>query len=220
MSLFQNASVYGRQRGEVRRLSGYQKTHRVPDRHSQAAEQFIQRIGQPELTELSESVHSTLRSCFDYKRKEMDYSAEEGLTVIKTPDFEVILLMEQDEEDESSYCLSIRVGALQRPEVVLEDTFAEAFGTYTETLAIDFPEPVNVEDKIDQIEEIPELAKFLSYQPEGTSLMLELPEAGMRVSMNTDRMTFRLIGQRHLGQLIKNVEQTLATMANSGMGLA
>jgi hypothetical protein len=219
MSPFQHASVFGLQGGEVRRLSGYLKTHRVPDQHSQAAEQFIKRVGQPELTELSESVHSELRSAFGFKRKEMIYSAEEGLTVIKTPDFDVTLMMEQDAEDATRYVLTSRVGDLKRPEVVTEDVFAEAFSGYVDTLAIDFPRTVDVEEKIDQIEEIPELAEFLRYQPDGSSLTLELPEAGMRVFMDADRMTFHLIGQRDLKQLIANVESTLATLFRSGMEL-
>ncbi|MEM6600104.1 MAG: hypothetical protein AAF649_01820 [Verrucomicrobiota bacterium] len=219
MSPFQHACVFGVQGGEVRRLSGYLKTHRVPDQCSQAAEQFIQRIGQPELTELAESVHAGLRSAFGYKRKEMDYIAEEGLTVIKTPDFDVTLILEQDAEDPSRYGLSARVNEFRQPKVVSEDTFAEAFGAVTDTVAIEFPAVVDVEAKIDQIEEIPELAQFLRYQPDGSSLTLELPQAGMRVVMNAERMTFKLIGQRNLALLIKNVETTLATLFNSGMEL-
>jgi len=88
-----------------------------------------------------------------------------------------------------------------------------------DTLAIEFPAMVDVEAKIDQIEEIPELAKFLHYQPDGSSLTLELPEAGMRVVMDAERMTFKLIGQRNLALLIANVETTLATMFRSGMEL-
>ncbi|MEM6884250.1 MAG: hypothetical protein AAF571_04405 [Verrucomicrobiota bacterium] len=219
MSLFQNACVFGIQGGEVRRLSGYLKTHRVPDQCSQAAEQFIQRIGQSELTELSESVHAGLRSAFGYKRKEMDYAAEEGLTVIKTPDFDVTLMLEQDAEDPARYCLSSRVNEFRQPEVVTQDGFAAAFSTVADTLAIEFPAAVDVEAKIDQIEEIPELAQFLRYQPDGSSLTLELPEAGMRVVMDAERMTFKLIGQRNLGLLIENVETTLATLFSGGMKL-
>jgi len=204
----------------VRRLSGYLKTHRVPDQCSQAAEQFIKRVGQPELTEVSESVHASLRSCFGYKRKEMDYTAEEGLTVIKTPDFDVTLMLEQDIDDPARYTLSSRANEFRRPEVVTESSFAEAFGPVADTLAIEFPTSVDVEAKIDQIEEVPDLAKFLRYQPDGSSLTLELPEAGMRVHMDCDRMTFKLIGQRNLALLIENVEVTLETLFSSGMELS
>jgi len=220
MSPFQNACVYGIQGGEVRRLSGYLKTHRVPDQHSSAAEQFIRRIGQPELTEHSEATHASLRAAFGYKRKEMHYSAEEGLTVIKTPDFDVVLTMEQDTEDFTRYVFSSRINDFRRPEVISESAFADAFNFMADVLAIEFPQSVDVEVKIDQIEEIPELAKFLKYQPDGSSLTLELPEAGMRVHMDADRMTFRLIGQRNLALLIGNVESTLATLFSSGMKLS
>lgn len=219
MSPFRNACVYGIQSGEVRRLSGYLKTHRVPDQHSQAAEQFIRRVGQPELTEHSEVVHANLRAAFGYKRKQMNFSAEEGLTVIKTPDFDVTLSTEQDDEDPGRYLLSSRVNDFRRPEVVTESAFAEAFGFMADILAIEFPQSVDVEAKIDEIEEIPELSQFLKYQPDGSSLTLELPEAGMRLHMDADRMTFRLIGQRNLTLLIANVETTLAALFRSGMEL-
>lgn len=219
MSPFQNASVFGVQGGEVRRLSGYLKTHRVPDQHSQAADLFVKRVGQPELTELSEEIHASLRSSFGYKRKEMEYSAKEGLTVIKTPDFDVTLWMEHDPEGVKRYVLSTRVGLFQRPEIITENAFAAAFGAVADTVAIDFPASVDVEEKIDQIEEIPELAKFLTYQPDGSALTLQLPEAGMRVDMDAERMTFKLIGQRNLGLLIEHVETTLQTMFPSGREL-
>ncbi len=219
MSPFQYAAVSGQVGGEVRRLSGYLKTHRKPDQHSQAADQFIKRIGQSELTEQSEALHAALRASFGYKRKEMEYSAEEGLTVIKTPDFDVTLMMEQDPEDPIRYLLSTRASDLRRPGVIREPAFATALGSYTDTLTIDFPKSVDVEKKIDQIEEMPELAAYLRYQPDGSSLTLELPEAGMRVVMDADCMTFRLIGQRNLPLLIENVETTLAALFRPGMEL-
>lgn len=201
----------------MRRLSGYLKQHRVPDHHTQAAEQFIKRIGQPELTQHSEALHAALRSALNYKRKEMVYTAEEGLTVIKTPDFDVTLTLEQDADDPKRYVLTSLVNDFRRPEVLSNRNFVNVFCPVTDTLGIDFVQSVDVESKIDSIEEIPELAKYLHYQPDGSSLTLELPEAGMKVHMDADRMTFRLMGRRNLATLIEHVEMTLSTLFRTGM---
>lgn len=214
-----DSSLRGEMHGEVRRLRGFKKHHRVPDEHTGSTEAFIRRIGHDDVKEQSDEIHDCIRTTFGYKRKDINYDCDDGVATISTPDFDVNLSIDQDEDDPSAYILVIEVCPIRRPAVVSEDGFLDLFSQYCDTVVIEFSRSLNLKAKIDSIEDVPELAKYLNYKPDCSSFTLDLLNPNIRILVAPNRMTFTLPGSRDLQALLGNVQTALKVLSGSGVAL-
>jgi hypothetical protein len=213
--VFKAASIRGEDIGLVKKLPGYKKNHHVPDEHFPAAEAFIRRIGHEEVEQLATRLHEGLRATFGFKRKEIMYDCADGTAVIKTPDFEVNLFMDQDPADAGQYRLVTEVSRIRQPELVLGAGFSQLFSRYCNTVVVAFSRSLSVEEKIDLIEELPALEPHLSYEPDSSSLTLKLPE--IHVFMDANGMTLSVPGSRDLQDLLAHAQSALNTLSASGV---
>lgn len=156
--------------GRVRKLRGYQKNHHVPDGHHDAAQAFVRKIGQENVKEAIDALYVNIRSLFGYKRREFDYTCEDGFGVIKTPDFDLQIYVDQCTKDAKNYVLTTEIVALTNPLIASDDRFHACFTHHCETLVVEFPSLINIDEKIDAIEAIPEIADCLDYEPDGSAL--------------------------------------------------
>jgi hypothetical protein len=214
-----HSRISGSVTGRVRKLRGYQKSHHVPDGHHDAAQSFVRKIGHDHVKEAIDSLYADIRSLFSYKRREFDYTCEDGFGAIKTPDFDLQIHVDQCSEDPKNYVLTTEIVALHHPEIANDDRFHACFAHHCETLVVEFPGSINIDDKIDAIEAIPEIADCLDYEPDGSAFELKLPELDLHIYFTESEVTFQLLTLRNLAKLIDHSQKAFEILAKADFGL-
>lgn len=217
--LLHDSRLLGERFGRVRSLGGFQKKrgHREPDRHSEAAANFIRKIGVEEIGAHAADICGRLRDAFAYRRADLLRAEGDGAVTIKTPDFDVDVWLEQDPDESVSYRLVTEIMAFRDPRVAADESFDRAFTGICDTLVIEFACPFPVAEKIDQLETDPELGELLEYDG-GDSFVLRLSRPPMRVVVSAERMEMRLAGGGGLGELLRNAMAAMQTL-NRSIGL-
>lgn len=205
--------------GRIRKLGGYQKQHHVPDGHSDAAQNFVRKAGQPDVKATADTLYADIRSLFGYKRREFDYTCEDGFAWIKTPDFDCELRVNQCTDDPRNYRLVTEITALHTEAIAQDERFHACFTHHCDHLIIEFATPVQVEEKIDLIEAIPELDEALAYEPDGSAFELKLPQLDLHIHVTESMMTFQLLTLRNLGKLLEHSQQAFDILADCNFGL-
>ena len=205
--------------GRIRKLSGYQKHHHVPDGHSDAAQSFVRKAGHPDVKAAADRLYEDIRSLFGYKRRDFNYSCEEGFAWIKTPDFDLQIRVDQCAEDPKNYLLATEIVALHNDAIAADARFHACFTHHCDQLVVDFASPVRVEDKIDAIEDIPELADVLTYEPDGSAFELKLPELDLWIEVDESAIRFSLLTLRNLGKLLDHSQKAFDILARAEFGL-
>ena len=218
-SALKDTSLRGEKLGLVRSLSGFHKGHHVPDGHFSSAEAFVKRAGYEEVKNQAEAIYQKIRAHLGYRRKNVNFACDQDAATIKTPDFDVNLSISQDSEDAAGYIITTEIGVIRRQEVFLEDAFSEAFSNYCDTVVIEFSGKINIEEKIDAIEDIPELESHLKYEADLSSLTLDFPRPSLRIHMSDNCMTLSMPESGSLKVLLTNIQSALSTIKDSGIQL-
>jgi len=211
--------IVGATVGRIRKLGGFQKHHHVPDGHSEAARGFVRRAAHPNVKAAADSLYADIRSLFGYKRREFDYTCEDGSAWIKTPDFDCELGADQCSDDPKNYRLTTEIVALHTDLIAQDERFHACFTHHCDRLIIEFATPVQVEDKIDLIEAMPELEAALAYEPDGSAFELKLPQLDLHLHVNESRLTFQLLTLRNLGKLLDHSQRAFDILADCNFGL-
>jgi hypothetical protein len=218
-STLKDTSLRGEKSGLVRSLSGFQKGHHVPQGHFSSAEAFVKRAGHEEVKNQADAIHNSIRTYLGYRRKNVLYTCEQDAATIKTPDFEVNLSIEQDPKDAAGYVITTEIGAIRRQQIFLEDAFSEVFSIYCDTVVIEFSGRINIEEKIDTIELIPELEAHLTYESDCSSLTLTIPKPNLIIHLTANRMSLSMPRSGNLKTLMFSVQSALSTIRSSGIQL-
>jgi hypothetical protein len=211
--------IVGSASGRIRKLGGYQRHHHVPDGHSEAAQNFVRKVGQPEVKAAADSLYADIRSLFGYMRREFDYTCEDGCACIKTPDFDLELRVDQCPEDPRNFRLATEIVALHTDGIAQDERLHTCFSHHCDQLVVGFASPVRIEDKIDLIEAIPELSDALTYEPDGSAFELNLPQLDLHIHVTENRMIFRLLALRNLGKLLDHSQKAFDILAECNFGL-
>lgn len=214
--MLRDSRLLGERGDRVRTLSGFQKQrgHREPDRHSQAAVKFIQKIGANELEQHAARIHQRLKEAFNYGRSDVELATSEEAISIRTPDFDIDVWLEQATEECTSYRMLTEIGTFRNSETILSDAFDQAFEGICDTLLFELSRPFPVAEKIDEIESNPELAKGLDYDG-NDAFTLRLSRPPLRLEVSADRILIRLAGVGGLVQLMRYAWEALQTLEGS-----
>jgi hypothetical protein len=205
--------------GRIRRLGGYQKHHHVPDAHSDATQNFVRKAGHPDVKAAADQLFADIRSLFGYKRREFDYTCEDGSAWIKTPDFDLQIRVDQCVQDPKNYRLTTEIVALHTESIASDSRLHACFAHHCDQLIVEFAGSIRVEEKIDAFEDIPELADALSYEPDGSAFELKLPKLDLLIEVNESAMTFSLLTFRDLGKLLDHSQQAFDILASAKFSL-
>ena len=205
--------------GRIRKLGGFQKHHHEPDSCNDAAQSFVRRAGHPDVQSAAESLHSDIRTLFGYKRREFDYSCEDGSAAIKTPDFELEIRVDQSPEQPKTYVLTTEITKLHNDATAQDERFHHCFTHHCDHLVVHFPVAIDLDRKIDTLEDIPELADCLHYAPDASEFELKLPQLDLHIQVTETTMTFRLLTLRNLGKLLDHSQQAFEILTAAGFGL-
>lgn len=211
--------IVGSTLGRVRKLAGYKKHHHVPDSHNDAAQGFIRKTGQLDVKAAADSLYADIRSLFGYKRREFNYTCEDGFAWIKTPDFDLQIKVDQCPEDPKNYVLMTEIVALHTDRIAADPRFHDCFTQHCEQLVIDFSSPIQVEDKINALEDIPELTDALTYEPDGSAFELKLPKLDLHIYVDESAIRFSLLSLRDLGKLLDHSQKAFDILASAEFGL-
>jgi hypothetical protein len=201
--------IVGTVEGRVRQLKGYQKCHHLPDGHHPAAQTFVRKVGHENVKELIDLLYTDIRSLFGYKRREFEYTCEDGFGYIKSPDFDLQVYINQSHRDRKKYQLTTEIVAIHTAAITADPRFHSCFTHHCDRLIVDLPCPININDKIDTIEELPEIANYLSYEPDGSSFELKLIPLDLEIRITESDMTFQLLTLRDLKKLLRHSQQAL-----------
>ena len=205
--------------GRIRKLAGFQKHHRVPDAHSDATRDFVRKAGAEDVKTLADGLYNDIREAFGYKRKEFEYHCEAGLAHIKTPDFDAEVRVDQCGGDPKNYLLTTELTALHNAEVAQNPALHACFNPHCEVLVVNSSKAMQIEDKIDAIEENEALADYLSYEPDGSSFELKLPELDLRITVDAWSMRFQLLTLRNLAKLLEHSQKAFDILTECGFDL-
>jgi hypothetical protein len=204
--------------GRVRRLKGYQKSHHLPDGHHPAAQAFVRKVGHENVKEIVDQFYTDIRSLFGYKRRDFQYTCEDGFGCIKTPDFDLQVRIDQSPLDAKNYQLTTEIVALHNTEIASDDRLHACFTHHCETLIVEFPGSINIDEKIDAIEDIPEIDEFMTYEPDGSSFELRLIPLDLQIQVTESEMTFQLLTLRDLAKLIDHSQKAFEILTAVGLG--
>ena len=211
--------LVGSMLGRIRKLGGYQKHHHVPDGHTDAAQNFVRKVGQVDVKEAADSLFTNIRNLFGYKRRDFDYTCEDGFAWIKTPDFDLQIRVDQCPHDPKNYLLITEIIALHTESIATDHRFHNCFTEHCEQLIFEFASPIQVQDKIDILEDIPELTNAMTYEPDGSAFELKLPKLDLRIQIDESTITFSLLTLRDLGKLIDHSQKAFDILACAEFGL-
>jgi len=82
---------------------------------------------------------------------------------------------------------------------------------------VEFPGSINIDEKIDAIEDIPEIADSLSYEPDGSSFELRLIPLDLHIRVSESEITFQLLTLRDLGKLMKHSQKAFEILTAVGI---
>ncbi|NQY31982.1 MAG: hypothetical protein HRT56_02265 [Coraliomargarita sp.] len=82
-----------------------------------------------------------------------------------------------------------------------------------------FEQAVDLDSKIDRIEEIDSLADCLDYAPDASEFELKLPSLDLRISVTSTQMSFQLLTLSNLGKLLECSQKAFEILTEAGFGL-
>lgn len=159
----QRVRLYVEQQLPVRRLSGFKKTHRVPDRVNDATKAFVAGIADEDVSGDLDAVHDALRSAFSFKRKDLDTQLAEGGGSIITPYFDYEVTVSLNPDDPSEALWTRQIVNIREPDKVLTDDFEKAFRGMFDTLEFASGKTVDIASIVDQIEDLDHHAITVNY---------------------------------------------------------
>ena len=186
---------------------------------SDATQKFVRKSGHLDVKKTADSLYADIRRLFGYKRREFEYTCEDGYACIKTPDFDLLVRVDQCEEEVKNYSLTTEIVALHNDSILIDKRFHDCFTHQCEQLIVELALPIQIEDKIDALEDLKGFSDALTYRPDCRSFELSLPKLDLLIEVFESRVTFRLITMRNLGKLINHSQKAFDIMADSEINL-
>jgi hypothetical protein len=146
-------SLRGEGQAKVKSLAGYRKFHRVPDRVNAGARKFVADLAAEDVKADVDAVYAAVREQMQYKRRDVEGSADRGTGIVRTPDFEYSVSVDLADDDPTTVVWRREVAGIRDPEVVLGKPFGQVFGEMFDTLVFEFTRPFDIETWVDHIED-------------------------------------------------------------------
>jgi len=179
----------------------------------------VRNIGHEDVKSVTDQLYTDIRGLFGYRRREFAYTCEDGFAAIKTPDFDLQIHIDQCQDDAKNYELTTEIVALHTTEIATDERFHTCFTHHCDSVVVDFPSSINIDDKIDAIEDIPKIADCLEYEPDCSSFELKLPKLDLHIHVTESQITFRLLSLRNLGKLLDHSQKALDILATADFGI-
>lgn len=218
--MIKGSSLVGEVNSRVKNLSRFSKGRKEPDSHGSANARWVEEMGNAEVSAQATEIHEGIRASLGYKRKEVSFNVDGAGASILTPDFDVNISLIQHPDDPAMYRMTTEICNFRRPEVVTQFAFVDIFSKYCDRVIIDLAEPLNLEDKIDELEDVDALRKNLEYDAECTHFTLRLPEFGLVLKAVPTQLRFTQVPRGDLEELVTRTSAAMAHLAAEKVSLS
>jgi hypothetical protein len=185
-------SLVREQLGSVRRLSGFRKTHRVPDDVNDATTSFVARIASDDIQQDLDDMHGKLTRAFKFKRVDLQVDGPiDGAGTIITPFFNYTVDVRLNSDDPSEVVWRRQVTDIKEPDQVFSEAFEDVLGKTFDTVAFTPPSRLDLQALIDRVEQIGDNRISIDYDPEATSCILSIE--GVDGEIRVTRGTFEIV---------------------------
>jgi hypothetical protein len=194
-ALFQRVSFVAEVTKQLKSLSGWTKSHRIPDQANDRAQEFVASISTSELKQDLDSIYDSLKQAFGFKRRDLSVAEPaDGTGTITTPHFSYSVSVALNPADTAEVIWTKTVDNIQSPGEVVSEAFAEVFDNVFRTLQFSLPTAVDIDDFIDALEAA-EIANLeLTYDRDTTYCELRFDETPGAVRVTADTLS---IVQKH-----------------------
>jgi hypothetical protein len=187
--------LWSETRRRVKELSGFQKTHHVPDRISPAAERFVAAVARDDLQADLDAAYAAVREHLGFKRKDVTLTpAADGAGSLRTPDFDYLVNLKLSEDDPAAVVWRREVTHLRSPDLLRRPSFQAAFGNAFQALMFEYAEPLDVAGLVDRLEEAPPAGVRVRCAADGSWCELEL--AGFPGTVRVERNQLHILARR------------------------
>lgn len=200
-------------------LSGYRKPNQPLSSHNQWEQSFVESAGEADVAKQADAIYTMIRESFRFKRKDTSFSKDGPVASIRTPDFDVNISLTQHPDQADQYLLRTDVVTIRRPEIVDDPNFLNIFSKYCDRVVFAMAGGLDIEAKIDEIEETDSLANSIEYDPDCTEFTLRLPGTGILVRANERQIVFKLDRNGDLTTLLAKTRNTLSQLAAANITL-
>lgn len=174
-----NLRLSGESHEPIKKLVGFKSFHTVPKDITNSTREFVKTCATPQIEQELESLWTSLRQEFGYKRKDkVHVSLEKGSGILVLSDFRFQIIAEQYSVDPSRLVWRRSVDEIRDPRLLLAAPFNRAFVQTFDCIESSFPEPQEVEEVIDRLESL-----------SGKNLLLDYP-----MDCSRCRVTFVKLG--------------------------
>lgn len=143
----------GETSGRIKELRGFTKGNSVPEGDSPFARKYIARIAAEDIQADIDQTYQSIRESFDFKRKQIETSVDEGCGVIRTPRFYYMVTVTGDASTQGGISWRREIASFDDPSLVRTPEFQNVFGKLFSSLCFEFEEPINIADIVDQFED-------------------------------------------------------------------
>jgi hypothetical protein len=186
-ALFRRVSFVTEVSNPVKSLSGWKKTHRVPEPAASGVHEYIASISTGELKQDLDTVYDALKQAFAFKRRELSVAEPaDGTGTITTPFFNYSISISLNTADPADVIWSKTVDNIREPAQVASAPFAQVFDGVFRTLQFSLPNPVDLNNCIDAFEDAEIKNLVVSYDRDATYCELRFAGAtgAIRVTSN------------------------------------
>jgi hypothetical protein len=219
-TLFRRISFLTEAATRVKSLSGWKKTHRVPDPAESRAQEYIAEISAGELKQDLDSVYNSLKEAFGFKRRELSVAEPaDGTGTIATPFFSYSISIAPNPTDPAEAIWTKTVDNIQDPKQVVAEPFAQVFDGMFRTLRCSLPSPVDLNDCIDTMEDAKISDLALSYDREGTYCELRFAGAAGAIRLTADSLSIVEKSPAKIGTLLQSLRAMQALVREHSVPL-
>ena len=208
-------SLQGRFVEWIKKLSGFKRSHRVPDAVNNQTRSFVRSIATNEIQQRVDEISESLKRSFQYKRRDLKIDLD-GL--IETPDFTVEVSVDFDADDSDKCVISTTVLDIKNPAAVASEAFAEVFDGEFDQLCFEVSGQIDVAALIDKVEDDPR-GMEINYPGSAKSCTITAPglaTASIEVRSNQVAIQFRSTQEV---QVLLGASQSFARLAASSGGV-
>ena len=215
ISLMSEVAFIARQAEGLKSLSGWKKSHRLPERINDTSVNFVAQISSDEVRSDLDHFYALIKEAFQFKRRDLDASEPaDGTGTIMTPYFSYSVSVTLNPADPTEVIWTRSIDGISAPDQINSAAFGQVFDNVFDSLELALPRGVDVGDFIDAVEaaEIPDLK--IKHDREAT--YCELHIKGVKGAVRLTARTLAIVhdGPQATKQLIHSfaaVESLLTT---------
>jgi hypothetical protein len=189
-ALFRRVSFLAEKPTPLKTLSGWNKSHSVPEASSSRAQDYIAGISTSELKQDLDTIYESLKQAFKFKRRELSVAEPaDGTGTIATPFFNYSISIALSPDAPSQAIWTRTVDGITEPREVAAPAFAQVFDGVFRTLQFSLPQPIDVENCIDAIEDADISNLEITYDRDATYCDLRFKEAASTIHITAGALS-------------------------------